>query len=218
VLKLATEKWSSYVGDNHRSQAISLMLEAQQKEFVRIRENTPEIAEFFTEHFGASWDEHFLRAYAKALRDHPLLDFFPPQPMCGPIGSVGYFEMRSTPADLIPTEEGAAIPEIHMDVRLESVTARGAAYGNILAPIKGTEALTEDSKQKVMETFCWELVQKKMQTLVGTILHNNTSALTFDQQPGETLRDAIQQAGYRVHKRTMRGPSNRLDLRSSTSR
>jgi hypothetical protein len=207
-LKLMGEKWSSYVGETANSQAISLMLESQKK---GLDDVTDDVREFFEEHFGDSWDEHFLRAYVKALKESPILEFFPPQPMSGPVGAVAWLEMRSRSADLVPTEEGAQIPEIAMDVRLQSVAAKQRDFGNILSPVKGLEIqLGADMRKQVMEVFVAEILHRKMQCLVGMILENNTSALTFDQQPGETLVDAVQHCSYVVHKRTMRGPSTRV--------
>ena len=210
LIDLLQEKWFSYVGETEHSQPISLMLEEQKKHLDHLVTDDPKTVAFFSEHFGTSWDEHLLRGYAKALKEHALLDFFPPQPLVAPTGSVAYFEMVSNNMDQ-PVEEGKPFcPEIKMNLRVKAVTARTQAFGNVLSPMDDDVVLTEDMRRTTMEAFFEAIIHRKMQELVGMLLHNNTSALTFDQQEGETLHDAITQCAYRVHKRTMRGPSNRV--------
>lgn len=215
LTEMLQRKWSTYIKGTENSPAISHMLEAQDKELRRLREETvgpgKDAVDFFVKHFGDSWDEHILRAYSKALCESQLLDLFPPQPMTGPIGTVAWLQPSlSMPEDPV-TEESSAIPEIRLDLKTDSVTGKVQNFGNILCPVADLTSILPESQQRmVMETYFAEIVHRKIQTLVGQLKHHAGTQLEFTPAPGETLHDAVIHLSYTVHKYSQRGPANRV--------
>ena len=212
LVELVREKWCSYTSEvknqDHVS-CISLMLNAQKKYLDSLKADAPKILAFFVEQFGDSWDEHFLRAYVKAISESPILDFFPAQPLTMPIGSVAFFS--SCYMDAPVTEEGEGIPELRMDIKTKEVCTKTTRTSCLLSPVtRGMrELFGRDCAKEVMGSFFGEVMREKLQGMLGILLHTSKKPVIYAPDGDKTLDYYVRHAGHLVHKTTRRGPSNR---------
>ena len=230
IIQAAINRWSSYIPDGpngfekQSAGQLSLLLTNQKRYFDK--HLSVEARDYFVNLVGPEWEEAFFHALVKVVLESKILKQVAVQPMTQPIGCIAYLtQARVVNGNAVDALAGVAdevqaeIPEIRMDLKTKEVCAKvnpmTAMFPSVEAMVDFRESFGHDTSAMVLETVLKEVVGSRQQHIIGAIRDvAKQSAISPSDDDGnnraERIRHAIRRATYTIHKRTMRGPANRV--------
>lgn len=193
-----------------RDYATAQVVENQQVYHKRLLEETPSslTISLLAKNFGPDWANALCRGLAKAFYKSPVHDVVSVQPFqCAPIGVVGFYGHP----EILVTEGG--VTECNMRLRVVERRAVPRRLGTMLQGSEAAEAMTElwgeDMYQEIADTYMSTMVDE---TVRGFVFADLLTAAGKPVKLGrsEVLRTVIAREATEIHRRTMRGPGNRV--------
>ena len=230
TIQIAINKWSSYIPDGpngfekQTAGQLALLLNNQKRYFDE--HLSTDARTYFNDMLGEQWEEAFFHALVKMVLASDILKQVAVQPMTQPIGAVAYLTqgrvVNGNAVDAlagVADEKQAEIPEIRMDLKTKEVAAKTNPMSAMFPPAEEMAdfrtAFGIDTAKGTLEAVLKEVVDSRQRHIIGEIRnvakHSAVSPCDEDgPNRADRIRNAIRRATYTVHKRTMRGPANRV--------
>ena len=206
------DKWAGIIpfpenAPKDTQKIVAVLLENQSRHFDEIgvlKGTTPESC-FMTNHFGAYYKKRLLEGLACAAFKTDLWDIVATQPMTQPIGMLFWYQQTiKGPKEV--SENSTTIPTVCLSIESDTAAAHNRSLRRPFHPAE--DKFGRDGQTDMINVgFTKIFTQLRREVLCDLLTASESCSITASENQ---LLGAVQHQATKIHRKTMRGPGNRI--------